>query len=417
MKTIRLLLTVGFLQGMLLLSSCATTRGPSAVVAGPEPLVEAAINEDAGCGSSLIVTVRMEDGRELPLVVDTGSPMTVLDKSLEPALGNCLGTSTLNNFGVLYDGGVYAAPRLYLGDVPLVTDSTVVVSDYIQKTSSGAGRPVLGVLGMDCMRHYCIQFDFSTRKMRLLDPNHTEAETLGKAYPLTFSSQGNTTDQWVRPYIHHSHLVGDDQIDVLVDTGYDADGALEPKVLRHEIQARTLRAEHERNDANEPEAAYLAECTWSGERYKKLVFGNGRNTKEADDGENSLGLRFLARHLVTFDFPHRMMYLRKTRSGPLVNKEWNAETLAAGRSAFKLARKMIKRGQLPGWSKEDPEMSRATVHLRRNPDTMTLGAKKKGDPSTYHYEFMRPSKGNPWKLEKAWRTDPNDQTVEEYPVP
>lgn len=48
---------------MLLLSSCATTRGPSAVVAGPELFVEAAINEDAGCGSSLIVAVRTEDGR------------------------------------------------------------------------------------------------------------------------------------------------------------------------------------------------------------------------------------------------------------------------------------------------------------------------------------------------------------------
>jgi len=417
MRTTHSLRIVGLFLGTLILASCATTRGPSAVGPASELLADATMNEDVGCGSPAVITVRLDDGQELPFLVDTGSPMTVLDKSLEPKLGQCLGTATLNNFGVLYDGSVYTAPRLYLGDLALTTDATVVTSDLVQKSFSDEGLPVLGVLGMDCMRHYCVQFDFSTRKMRLLDPNHIEAGTLGKAYSLTFSSQGNTTDQWVRPYIHHNHLVGAEQIDVLIDTGYDADGALEPKVLRREIQARTLRAEHETNDANEPKAAYLAACTWAGERYKKLVLGNGRNTKESDSGENSLGLWFLARHLVTFDFPHKTMYLKKTRSSPLVNKEWNAETLAAGRSVFKLARKTIKRGQLPGWSKEDPEMLKATVRLRRNPDTVTLIAKKKGDSSTYHYEFTRPSGSDAWRLQKAWRTDQDDRTIEEFPTP
>ncbi|MEN6333208.1 MAG: retropepsin-like aspartic protease [Phycisphaerales bacterium] len=413
----RSLCTIGLFASVLLLSSCATTQGPAVVVPIAQSLADAAMNEDVGCGGPAVITVRLDDGQELPFVVDTGSPMTVLDKSLEPKLGQCLGTATLNNFGVLHDGSVYAAPRLYLGELALATGATVVTSDLIQKSFSDEGLPVLGILGMDCMRHYCIQFDFSIRKMRFLDPNHIEAGTLGRAYSLTFSSQGNTTDEWVRPYIHHSHLVGDDQIDVLVDTGYGADGALEPAVLRREIQAHTLRAERETNDANEPKAAYLAECTWSGERYKKLMIGNGRNTKESDGGENSLGLWFLARHLVTFDFPHGTMYLKKTRSGPLVNKEWNAETMAAGRSAFNVARKMIKRGQLPGWSKEDPAMTRAMARLHRNPDTMTLGAKKKGDSSTYRYEFTRPSKDDPWKLRRAWRTDQDDRTPEEYPVP
>ncbi len=375
------------------------------------------MNEDAGYGSPAVITVRLDDGQELPFLVDTGSPMTVLCKSLEPKLGQCLGTATLDNFGALYQGSVYAAPELHLGDTRLATDVNTITSDILQKVSADAGRPVLGILGMDCLQHYCIQFDFKAGKMRFLDPGRIEPKRLGKAFPLTFSSRGNDYVEWIRPYVHCSHLVGEEEIDLLIDTGHGDDGALEPGILRREVQARRLRAEHEANDANEPKAAYLTECTWNGERYKKLVLGNGRSTKESDDGENSLGLRFLARHLVTFDFPHKTMYLKKTHSGPLVNKEWNAETLAAGRSAFKLARKMIKKGQLPGWLKGDPAMTRATVRLRCNPDTMTLGAKKKGDPSTYHYEFTRPSKGNPWKLEKAWRTDPNDQTVEEYPVP
>jgi len=42
---------------------------------------------------------------------------------------------------------------------------------------------------------------------------------------------------------------------------------------------------------------------------------------------------------------------------------------------------------------------------------------KKGDASIYHYEFTRASRTSPWKLQKAWRADQNDHTVEEYPVP
>lgn len=402
---------------MLLLCSCATSTDPAGGSSGPSLLAETVLNKDAGCGSAAVIVLRWEDGRELPFIVDTGAPMTVLDKSLEPGLGKCLGTHTLDNFGALYEGSVYAAPQLYLGDTRLATDVNTIASDILQKVSADAGRPVLGILGMDCLQHYCVQLDFKAGKMRFLHPGRMEPRRLGKAFPLTFSSQGSDYVEWIRPYIHCRHLVGEGQIDLLIDTGHSDDGALEPAILRREVQARTLQPAPDPNDANEPRAACLAECAWSGECYRGLVLANGRNTKESDDGENSLGLRFLARHLVTFDFPHRMMYLKKIRTGPLVDRQRLAETKTAGRSAFKLARKRIKRGQLPGWRKDDPAMSQAMCHLRRNPDTVTLDAHKKGDASTYHYEFGRPCRDDSWTLQRAWRTDPNDRMAEEYPVP
>lgn len=417
MRTIRVLFAVGLLLSLLLLCSCATPTNPAVGSLGTSLRAETILNEDAGCGSAAIIVLRSEDGRELPFIVDTGAPMTVLDKSLEPGQGKCLGTHTLDNFGALYQGSVYAAPELYLGDTRLATDVNTIASDILSKVTADAGRPVLGILGMDCLRHYCIQFDFKAGKMRFLDSGRTEPKRLGKAFPLTFSSQGNDYVEWIRPYIHCSHLVGEGEIDLLIDTGHSDDGALEPGILRREVQARTLRPVPDPNDANEPRAACLAESVWNGERYRDLVLANGRNTRESDDGENSLGLRFLARHLVTFDFPHRTMYLKKTRTGPLVDKRRLAETKTAGRSAFRLARKMIKRGQLPGWQKDDPAMSEAMCRLRENPDRVTLDAHKKGDVSTYHYEFGRPNQDDSWTLQKAWRTDPNDQTVEEYSVP
>jgi len=47
-----------------------------------------------------------------------------------------------------------------------------------------------------------------------------------------------------------------------------------------------------------------------GESYSKLdLHGGGDN--------NLLGLSLLARHLVTFNFPKRVMYLKRTAIGPL----------------------------------------------------------------------------------------------------
>ncbi len=77
----------------------------------------------------------------------------------------------------------------------------------------------------------------------------------------------------------------------------------------------------------------------------------------------------------------------------------------------------MRNRQLPGWSKKDHGTIKRVGHFRPNPDTVTVHALKKGDSSTYHYEFTRASKDIPWQLEKAWRTDQNDHTIEEYPVP
>jgi hypothetical protein len=47
------------------------------------------------------------------------------------------------------------------------------------------------------------------------------------------------------------------------------------------------------------------------ESYSKLHLHSG--------GNNLLGLSFLERHLVTFNFPKRVMYLKRTTTGPLEN--------------------------------------------------------------------------------------------------
>jgi len=118
-----------------------------------------------------------------------------------------------------------------------------------------------------------------------------------------------------------------------------------------------------------------------------------------------LGLRFLARHLVTFDFPKGMMYLKPTSRGPLLDQDTQA--------ALEFLKSLKENGRLPGW----PENEEGPIYLEAQPDAQTYDFRKNGDPVTSHYRVMRESKDHPWKLQKAWRTDQNGHPIEEDPVP
>ena len=105
------------------------------------------------------------------------------------------------------------------------------------------------------------------------------AAQLGKAFPIT----------WVegRPFVHHDGLVEGIGTNSLIDTGYPTDGVIE------ELG---------------PGTSYFPERVWGGQTYTNLLLGTGGNV---------LGLRFLARHLVTLDFLNGTMYLRQQSIGPL----------------------------------------------------------------------------------------------------
>ena len=123
-----------------------------------------------------MMTVRLESGEELPLVVDTGTSGTLFDKALEPTLGKAVGTTVIQSWGVHKTNNLYAAPRLYIGGVRLKMPRVVVSSDEVNLMSARAGRPIRGILGYDCLRHYCLQLDFAAGKMRFVETGRVHKE-------------------------------------------------------------------------------------------------------------------------------------------------------------------------------------------------------------------------------------------------
>lgn len=284
----------------LLLWACGTTANS---VGSPLP-AEVPINKEAGRGGCLFVTLRLESGKEAAFIVDTGTTGTLLDKSLEPTLGTPRGQTTMNAWGKKKVLNVYAAPKLYLGNVQLLTGSNVVSWDF-GEAGSGAGPKPLGLLGFDCLKHYCIQLDFGEGKMRFLNSGLLQTAIPGKGFPITVSRGG-------RPFIYGANLAGVPSTNALtdpgflarrdglpgtyalIDTGFPADGRIGKGAIKGHDSGRLI----------------LTASVWEGGNYTNLIVG-------IEEQANLLGLRFLARHLVTLDFPNQTLYLKQTRVGPL----------------------------------------------------------------------------------------------------
>jgi hypothetical protein len=350
----------------LVLCSCASP---------PQLPPDVDMNPDAGRDGELLVNLRLENGEEMPFVVDTGSPGTLFDKTLTSKLGWRLPIGNVNVpvGGNAQKSGVYLEPKLYLGATRLETGRLCATYDF-KGDSNDLGHPSMGILAMDCLKHYCIQLDFQAGRMRFLDPKSLDVTQLGKPYPLKF---------WLYTplYADHVGLAGGKTARSLVDTGWNLDGSVEKGAIP--------------GDTND--WVHLPQCFWDGQTYTDLDVGTEGNI---------LGLRFLARHLVTFDFPRRTMYLKLATDGrPLLDVEV--------KGALEFLIHLKKAGRSPGWSKEE----HGTIYRWSHPDSDTCGfsARKDGDDSIYHYIVTRASKGTPWELQKAWRTDRDGKVVEEFP--
>jgi hypothetical protein len=136
------------------------------------------MNKDAGRSQLIFITLQLEDGQELPCIIDTGCLVTILDQSLEPKLGKRCDTESTLALGVIHEVGIYKATKLYLGGTLLKHTGTNISTCDCKWLSTFCGRPVMGILGWDVLQQYCIQLDFASHRMRFLDPD-TPAKEMG----------------------------------------------------------------------------------------------------------------------------------------------------------------------------------------------------------------------------------------------
>ena len=390
---------------LLLLWLCSCTTKDSTHVRLP---AQVRMNEKASRGGWLILTVGLKNGKKLPFLVDTGAAVTVFDKSLEGMLGKKLSTGTITNFGVEHETGAYTAPKLYMGNARLQMTGDFVGTYDCRNTTNATRDAFMGILGMDVLEHYCIQLDFAEGLVRFLDDEHLNKQDLGEAFPLV--DLGDSCC-FIRENL--AGVKGPDSQDnrgfySMIDTGHDFDGWLGPELFDQWTNQTQLPKDGE---AHSPNGAL------GGRTYAELKLDR-RGEKQIDPHTvyNGIGIHFLSRHLVTLDFPRKVMYLKETSKWALVEKDREQEVNSEALSAAKFAKRLKNSGRLPGWTKQDEGRSEFDFHINGG-GPVTLDLKKKGNADSFHYSMIRETKSGQWELQKAWRTDESGKTIEDYPVP
>jgi hypothetical protein len=450
MRTIRRFSTfvcwLGFCLTPLLLGSCASRP------AAPPPLPPAvSFNPGAGRGDYLLLTLRLADGEKLLFAVDTGVATTILDKSLEPKLGQ------RRRNGLIWYGyfgprstGYYAAPALYLGDTRLELGEDVNTDDLA--FLSYPGQRLAGILGMDCLKHYCLQLDFQSNTLQFLDPDRLATNALGRPFPLTtFGGEVSAHLDWF----------GVKNASVKLDTADYTDGALSSGLYRRAFR-ELQRSEPTNRWAAAASSNYMGlfsgkttrfpRGSLGGETYDDLILHECPNAIWFGR-QNLLGLRLLARHRVTLNFPGRTLWLRRESAGPLPDDLFALMTVLGyandrpakdayarfaayvkqqpGGALWLAANQFLEtlkhQGRLPGWNQSDrgyiwfdlAAMLDLQQEIRQEtyPATRTLLVHKTGSPAGYHYVVRRNSRDSAWTLQRAWRTDAGGKFVEEYAIP
>ena len=314
---------------------------------------EIEMNESAGHWGRVFVKLRVGDLEDVLFLLDTGASITTVDKSLQSKLGKRLERTFVSGWRGKEQLAIHASPQFFLAGTQLPI-AKVGVMDLKLPQNPNFER---GILGMDCLANYCIQFDFEARKLRFLESQRLVRTNLGKEFQIKFRKN--------LPYIYDSTLTGLKSTELLVDSGYDLDG----------------RVETPSDEAEHPEAIRLSDCQWNGWNYTNVAVRHG-------DGLKVLGLRFLARHLVTLDFPEGKMYLKQTRTAPLAA----ADVEAAGG----FLKSLKKAGQLSDWLPEEKGFLAATPN-----DLETLVGWRAVDSKLFYYNIKYDLESGAFRLEET----------------
>jgi hypothetical protein len=279
----------------ILFVSCANV--PPRIPADPlRPGLPPETAFDRGLGADRILCLRLksERGDQWRFLVDSGSPITIFNSSQRQRLGPVLGIEPVQ---YAWSGAaqlqIHTAPRLFLNDTLLLTGPRVW-SDDLRRVWPGRG--VDGILGLDCLRHYCVQLDFSRHTIRFLDPERASGPELGRAFPLY--TVGSSV-------FIQGDLLGTGPMLYQVDTGCTVDAVMRPPLFERAWQRQ--RPEWMRQfpsgEGKPVLEAGFPQGNFGDETYRKLIIDSANH--------NFLGLHFLARHVVTLNFPRHTLYLRR----------------------------------------------------------------------------------------------------------
>jgi len=237
-------------------------------------------------------------GKDYLFLFDAGCSHTVYDTSLRNELGKVNKIEKALTLGSPIKAEIFNAPEAFLGPLNLQDSGQVSCFD-LKMPSLINGKTISGIIGMNFLKRHVIQIDFDKGTLSFLQPVEGQHPDWGIELLLRYDKLG-----W--PYIT-SNILDNINANFVIDTGSNSTGALSSDIFEKIISE------------NKPKTSETLFATASGVirnrecridnlsigpfEYKGLIF--------SEANWSHLGLLFLSRHTVTFDFPNSRIYLKR----------------------------------------------------------------------------------------------------------
>lgn len=248
----------------------------------------------------LIVPVTI-DRHEYRFEIDTGMSHTMFGLHLRPLLGRphgwalgwtATGSTRLDSF---------RGPRVYLGDLPLPVLNQVRCHD-IKPAERAKGTVCDGILGVDALRDLVVQLDFDMRAIRLLrsappDAGERLQFIVPGLVPLVVGTLGSRERWFQLDTGSNGHLA-------LMKADFDA------LVKRGDLLPAGARVLTSLSGQRQSRVGVLNTLFGLGSQRRPAIVVNEIPNSDLRGTPTAIGLGYMSRFLVTFDFPNNAVYLK-----------------------------------------------------------------------------------------------------------
>lgn len=251
----------------------------------------------AGNGDPILLPVIFKE-KEYLFLLDTGSSHTVFDASFKHELGEVKIVKKGLTSGSPILAEFFNAPEALLGPLNLKESGEIACVD-LHMFNLVLGKKVSGMIGMNFLRKYVVQVDFDKGTLLFLQPMEEQHPDWGIGLAMKYDSLG-----W--PQI--TGLVLDDiEVDLVIDTGANSTGGLDSDIFEQTLSKKELKTSEvlfaTASGVIRKREMRIKSLSIGSLNYADIIFGEANMSH--------LGLSFLSRHIVTFDFPNSRMYLKK----------------------------------------------------------------------------------------------------------
>ncbi|MGH7223051.1 MAG: hypothetical protein ACRELF_07475, partial [Gemmataceae bacterium] len=251
-------------------------------------------------GGPLLLPVTIQ-GKDYPFLMKTGSSRTIYGVRLRPLLGKTILSKQMRMSDHEFTVTFCRPPAAKLGHLDLPKKSPVVCME-LGKIDEVSGEEIAGLLGMDFLSQHVCRIDFDRGEVTF--PSSVGRDP-GQRLPVVFTEHLPHVMVEI-PSLHRRESFG-------VDTGNAgySSGDLRRETFAALVKQGLLKllgeglAEILGGETITVRSGRVDAISLAGFRHEKLVF--------SESDENVLGLNYLSRFVVTFDFPHKAIYLKKGR--------------------------------------------------------------------------------------------------------